>query len=106
MFQQQLLCLMRFAEVDQVQGTFIDMATFEKCKNVNGRFNENTLRTAVKMCWNIVIAFVRLLLITVFLKQLHGDISLTLKNRNLECIQKIYGDKADRCYVYGVWPIN
>jgi len=50
MFQQQLLCLMRFAEVDQVQGTFIDMATFEKCKNVNGRFNENTLRTAVKMC--------------------------------------------------------
>jgi len=39
---------MRFAEVDQVQSTFI-MVTFRKCKNVNGRFNESTLRKAVKM---------------------------------------------------------
>ena len=28
---------------------------------------------------------------------------LMLKNRNLECIQNIYGDKADRFYVCGVW---
>jgi len=39
-------------------------------------------------------------LITIFLKELRGDISLTLKSRNLEseCIQKTYGDKADRFY--------
>jgi len=47
---QFLVCLMRFVEVDQVQSTFIDMATFKKCKKVNGRFNETTLRKAVKMC--------------------------------------------------------
>jgi len=41
---------MRFAEVDQVQSTFIDIATFKRYKNVNGRFNETTLRKAVKMC--------------------------------------------------------
>jgi len=43
-------------------------------------------------------------LITILPKQLLRDISLTLKNRNLEseCIQKIYGHKADRFYVYGV----
>jgi len=41
---------MRFAEVDQVQNTFINMVTFKKCKNVNGMFNETTLRKAVKMC--------------------------------------------------------
>ena len=81
---------------------------FKKCKNVNGRFNENTLKTAVKMCWNIVIAFVRLILIIIVLKQLRGDMSLTLKNRNLEseCVQKIYGDKADQLYVYGVWLMD
>ena len=30
------------------------------------------------------------------------------KNRNLEseCIQKTYGDKADRFYVYGVWLMD
>jgi len=40
-----------FAEVDQVQSIFIDMATFKKCKNVSGKFiNETTLRKAVKMC--------------------------------------------------------
>ena len=36
------LCLMRFAEVDQVQSNFIDVATLKKCKNINGRFNETT----------------------------------------------------------------
>jgi len=48
---------------------------------------------------------VRLILIAIFPKQLLRDISLTLKNRNLESefIQKIYGHKADRFYVYGVW---
>jgi len=51
---------------------------------------------------------VRLIVITIFSKQLHGDVSLTLKNRNLEseCIHKIFGDKADRFYVYGVWLID
>jgi len=45
-----LLCFMHFAGVDQVQSTFIDVATFEKCKNVNGRFSETTLRKAVETC--------------------------------------------------------
>jgi len=46
-----ILCLVCFAEEDRVQSTFIDMATFKKCKNVNGRFiNETTLRKAVKLC--------------------------------------------------------
>ena len=101
-----ILRLVCFAEADHVQSTFIDMATFKRCKNVNGRFiNETILRKAVKMCWNIVIAFVRLILIAIFLKQLLGDISLTLKNRNLqsEYMQKIYGHKTDKCYVYDVW---
>jgi len=97
-----LLCLMPFAEVDPVQSTFVDMAAFKKCRNVNGRINETTLRKAVKMCSNIAVAFVRLILIAIFLKQLCGDILLTLKNRNLECIREIYGDKADRFYVYRV----
>jgi len=34
-------------------------------------FNETTLKKAVKMCWNMIMAFVRLSLITIFLKQLH-----------------------------------
>jgi len=61
-----------------------------------------------KRCLNILIAFVRLILITVFHRQLHGDIYVTLKNRNLgsECIQKRYGDKADRCDVCGVWLMD
>jgi len=46
-----ILRLVCFAEVDHVQSTFIDMATFKRCKNVNGRFiNETILRKAVKMC--------------------------------------------------------
>ena len=100
-----LLCLVRLAEVDQVQGTFINIATFKNCKNVNGKYNETTLRTSIKMSWNIVIAFVRLILISISLKQHRGDISWTLKNRNheSECNQKICGEEADRFYVYGVW---
>jgi len=43
------------------------------------------------------IAFVSLILIKIFLKQLCGDILLSLKTRNIECIQKIYGDKAVLC---------
>jgi len=43
------LCLERLAEVDQAQSTFINIATFKNCKNVNGRYNETTLRTAIKM---------------------------------------------------------
>jgi len=47
-------------------------------------------------------------IIGLFLKQLSGDISFTIKNRNLEseCIQKICGDKPDRFYVYGVWLMD
>jgi len=46
-----ILCLVCFAEVDQVQSTFTDMARFKKCENVNGKFiNETTLRKDVKMC--------------------------------------------------------
>ena len=77
---------MRLAEVDQVQNTVIDIATFENCKNIN-RFNETTLTLAIKMGWNIVTAFVRLILITIFLKQLRRDLSLILKNRNHDVLQ-------------------
>jgi len=31
------------------------------------------LRKAAKMRWNILMAFVRLIFIAIFLKQLHGD---------------------------------
>ena len=51
-----ILCLVCFAEVDQVQSTFTDMARFKKCENVNGKFiNETTLRKDVKMCWKLEI---------------------------------------------------
>ena len=37
-------------QIDQVPSTFIGMAIFKKCKNINRRCDETTLRKAIKKC--------------------------------------------------------